>query len=623
MVRPRIEVADESAAPFMRGLTHRMQLVLFLAAVFVPGVVLAVLSLRVVSQDRELRGKRQADERRLLVERARNGLLAVLGPLRSDEIREDLAPGQSYRHPETVFVAWSQEGRLVLPWEPERDRAVRDSREPYQAANARWLLAQSEEAAGHTIRALALFRSLLHDETAATDADGVPLALHAARALAQQGQGDAEILRVVHAAVVQRPWVAPLSSFVVKEIADQLARNAGTTAQASAAQDVVRLAAAKVRLLQQAETLQSDFQRIRSVLNSRKQPVWAAFGDDIWLIGAVDGPEGNSTILAVRGQDVFERAAVAGALRLADAREPEGEPLGESFPGLKLILAPVAPAAPDPGAGLQRRLLYAALAAVVAVTMFAAYLLWRDLRREMRLSELRAQFVASVSHELKTPLTAIRMFAETLQMGRCAGPDMQSEYLSTIVNECERLSRLVDGVLMFSKAEQGKKIYRFRPVHPLEAVQAAARAMECPLAQQGFRLRITAEEGLGAIQADHDALEQAILNLLSNAIKFSGDARDIEVGLCREGRDVAIRVTDHGIGIAPEEQTRIFDRFYRAPTRENQSLPGSGLGLTLVAQIARAHGGRIDVESTPGAGSTFYLRLPAGAPAETRQEVKT
>ncbi len=616
-------MADESAAPSMRGLTHRMQLVLFLAAVFVPGVVLVVLSLRVVSQDRELHGKRQADERRLLVERARNGLLAVLGPIRLNEIREDLAPGQSYRHPETVFVAWSEEGRLVLPWEPERDRAVRDSRAPYQAANARWLLAQSEEAAGRTTRALALFRGLLHDDMAATDANGVPLALHAARALAQQGQGDAEMLRIVDAAMVQRPWVAPMSSFVVKEIADRLARNAGTQAQVSAAQDLVRLAAAKVRLLQQAETLQSDFQRIRTVLNSRKPPVWVAFGDDIWLIGAVDGPDGNSVILVVRGQDVFERAAVAGALRLADAREPEGEPLGESFPGLKLIMAPVAPAAPDPGAGLQRRLMYAALAAVVAVTMFAAYLLWRDLRREMRLSELRAQFVASVSHELKTPLTAIRMFAETLQLGRCAGPEMQSEYLGTIVNECERLSRLVDGVLMFSKAEQGKKIYRFRQVRPLEAVQAAARAMECPLAQQGFRLQITAEEGLGAIQADHDALEQAILNLLSNAVKFSGDARDIEVGLYGEGRDVVVRVADHGIGIAPEEQRRIFDRFYRAPTRENQLLPGSGLGLTLVAQIARAHGGRIDVESTPGAGSTFYLRLPAGAPAETRQEVKT
>jgi two-component system phosphate regulon sensor histidine kinase PhoR len=267
-------------------------------------------------------------------------------------------------------------------------------------------------------------------------------------------------------------------------------------------------------------------------------------------------------------------------------------------------------------------MLYAALAAVVAVTMFAAYLLWRDLQREMRASELRAQFVASVSHELKTPLTAIRMFAETLQMGRCPNAEMQSEYLGTIVNECERLSRLVDGVLMFSKSEQGKKTYRLRPVQAADAVRAAARTLEYPLSQQGFRLHIAVEDELPELKADEDALEQAILNLLSNAIKYSGDARDIELGLYREGREVVVRVRDHGIGIAAQEQARIFDKFYRAPTPENQLVPGSGLGLALVAQIMKSHGGRATVESAPGEGSTFYLRLPAEAVAECKLEVK-
>ena len=309
--------------------------------------------------------------------------------------------------------------------------------------------------------------------------------------------------------------------------------------------------------------------------------------------------------------------------RFADSREPGGEPLGEALPGLKVVMSSNGFSVEDPAGDLQRRAFYAALLLAILVTMFAAYLLWRDLQREMRSSELRAQFVSSVSHELKTPLTAIRMFAETLQLGRCGDPRTQSEYLGTIVNECERLSRLVDGVLLFSKSEQGKKTWLFRPLDAAEAVEAATRALEYPLSQQGFRLHMVVERNLPQIAADRDALEQAVLNLLSNAIKFSGDARDIELGLYRENGEVVLKVTDHGIGIAPEEHTRIFEKFYRAPTRENQFIPGTGLGLALVAQIVKAHDGRVTVDSTPGKGSTFYLRLPTHPAGQAGKEGDT
>ncbi len=120
-------------------------------------------------------------------------------------------------------------------------------------------------------------------------------------------------------------------------------------------------------------------------------------------------------------------------------------------------------------------------------------------------------------------------------------------------------------------------------------------------------------DNLPVINADRDALEQATLNLLTNAMKYSGDSRLIELGLGRENGDVVIRVTDHGLGIAAEEQVRIFEKFYRAPTRENQAIPGAGLGLALVAQIAKAHGGKAEVLSAPGQGSTFTIRLPIEA----------
>jgi signal transduction histidine kinase len=262
---------------------------------------------------------------------------------------------------------------------------------------------------------------------------------------------------------------------------------------------------------------------------------------------------------------------------------------------------------------LERNAYYMAVLLVLGATTFGAYLLWSDLGRELRLAELRSQFVASVSHELKTPLTAIRMFAETLQMGRQPSAQTQAEYLDTIVNECERLTRLVDNVLQFSRIEQGKKVYQFRQVQLAEAVSAAARAMQYPLEQKGFQLRISLEDGLPAMRADADALQQAVLNLLTNAMKYSGESRVIELELRRQEGEAVIRVRDHGVGIAPEQHTLIFEKFYRVPTAESQHIPGTGLGLTLVAHTAKAHGGRVEVRSAPGEGSTFSLCLPLGS----------
>jgi signal transduction histidine kinase len=238
------------------------------------------------------------------------------------------------------------------------------------------------------------------------------------------------------------------------------------------------------------------------------------------------------------------------------------------------------------------------------------------------LTEVRAQFVASVSHELKTPLTAIRMFAETLSLGRSRDEHTRAEYLETIVSESERLARLVDNVLDFSKIEQGKKIYRFRPTRLEDVAGSAIRAMQFPLDQGGFRLRLSVQEQMPELQADPDALQQAILNLLTNAMKYSGDSREIDLRIRVQGgagagdtcrADAVIEVTDRGLGLAPDEQKRVFENFYRAPSHEARRIAGTGLGLTLVAHIARAHGGRMEVESAPGAGSTFSILLPVHA----------
>jgi signal transduction histidine kinase len=408
-----------------------------------------------------------------------------------------------------------------------------------------------------------------------------------------------------------------MSCQAATDISHRLAAGAKSVEDRVAVERLRTTAAAQTRLLEQAEGLQDQFPSIRALLMSGPSNSWAAFGDDPWLIGTVRPSNGATPVIVVRAQDFLSRLAIPGAVRLSGAGDPEGELLGESLLGLKLVFS----AGFLGGSGdFQRHVLYFAMVLAVAASMFAAYLLWRDLRREVRLSELRTQFVSSVSHELKTPLTAIRMFAETLQMRRCADPDTEAEYLGTIVNECERLSRLVDGVLLFSKAEQNKRTYRFKPMQAADAVQAAVRALEYPLAQHGFRLSINLRDGLPFISADRDALEQAVLNLLSNAMKYSGDARDIDLDLYPDNGEVVVRVADHGVGIAPEEQSRIFEKFYRVPTKENQLIPGAGLGLALVAQIVKAHGGRVEVQSAIGKGSGFLLRLPVPAGSRGDEE---
>jgi two-component system phosphate regulon sensor histidine kinase PhoR len=265
----------------------------------------------------------------------------------------------------------------------------------------------------------------------------------------------------------------------------------------------------------------------------------------------------------------------------------------------------------------RRQLFVAAVVVVVVLTMVIGYLAARDVSRELHTAALRSTFVASVTHELKTPLASIRLLAETLRRGR-ARPEATAELLDTIVEETDRLGRLVDNVLSSSRIESGTRGYNPQPVSLRDAVRDALGRFDYVLKKEGFAADIRLPDEALTVRVDQDALGQAVLNLLGNAVKYSGDSRAIRVGLeQRNGRGV-ISVADAGIGVAPASRARIFDNFYRAPEAA-AATTGAGLGLALVQHFAEAHGGEITVDSEPGRGSVFSISLPLIASSGTQE----
>ncbi len=252
-----------------------------------------------------------------------------------------------------------------------------------------------------------------------------------------------------------------------------------------------------------------------------------------------------------------------------------------------------------------------ALMLVLAVAMaLGVFLVAGAAAREVRVAELKSNFVASVSHDLKTPLALIQLFAETLELGRVRTPDRAQEYYRIINGEAKKLTRLIENILDFSRMEAGLRPYRMEPADLGEIVTRVLARMETQFSQGHFVVNTEIAAGLPRVLADEGATEQAIENLLVNAIKYSGDARQIDVAARRAGDDVAVSVTDHGIGIPRREQGRIFRKFYRVQRELGGGPQGTGLGLAIVDHTMRGHGGFVRVSSEPHQGSTFTLHFP-------------
>ncbi len=241
-------------------------------------------------------------------------------------------------------------------------------------------------------------------------------------------------------------------------------------------------------------------------------------------------------------------------------------------------------------------------------------LTYRSVSQEMAVAKLKSDFVSNVSHELRTPLSLIRLYAETLELGRIQEGSKIHEYYSIIRKESERLTALINNILDFSRIEAGRKEYEFRETDIAELVRNTLESYRGQIEEQGFAFEQDIEGSIPAVRVDREAIARSLVNLVNNALKYSAQEKFLRVRLYRSNGAVKLEVADRGIGIARGEQSKIFEKFYRAGDPLVHNTKGSGLGLSLVRHIAHAHGGEVEVESAPGKGSKFTLSLPlAGA----------
>jgi signal transduction histidine kinase len=339
------------------------------------------------------------------------------------------------------------------------------------------------------------------------------------------------------------------------------------------------------------------------------------------LVGLAAGPDYVESQWLARLQPTLAQQGVGIALADTDGRPVIGRPpSGGDRQSLRLASATQLPwnvhaITLDTGSGLaffeaRRRVLLAALLVVALLILTGSYFIWRSVARELAVSRLQSDFVSAVSHEFRTPLTALRQFSELLVNDRVATGQERRQFYEGMAHESRRLDRLVERLLHFGRMEAGALQYRFERLDLAALVREVVAEFERGAEALGYQIELSADGPAMQARADRDTLGCVIWNLLDNAVKYSPDCTTVWVELGQEGESVAVRVRDHGLGIPPGEQKEIFRKFVRGLSAEVRSIRGTGIGLAVARQIVVAHGGRIKLESKPGEGSTFTVLLP-------------
>jgi signal transduction histidine kinase len=315
-------------------------------------------------------------------------------------------------------------------------------------------------------------------------------------------------------------------------------------------------------------------------------------------------PEPAIMVRAYRDQSPFAASACW------DGGKPEVErPFDGVFQGLILGIGFHGTTIADLSRRFARRQ-FLILGALSLLMGAGIVLMYRNVSRELALAKLKSDFVSNVSHELRTPLALIRLYAETLELGRISHRAKHQEYYEIIRKESERLTSLINNILDFSRIEAGKKEYSFRETDVADLVRSTLESYRFEIEQNGFYFEQKIDNNVPPLRVDREAIARSLLNLVNNAVKYSANEKYLGVHLYHRNGRVNLEVVDRGIGIPAKEQPKIFEKFYRVGDPLVHNTKGSGLGLALVRHIVRAHGGEVRVESAPGRGSKFIITLP-------------
>jgi signal transduction histidine kinase len=313
------------------------------------------------------------------------------------------------------------------------------------------------------------------------------------------------------------------------------------------------------------------------------------------------------------GVSILLRSTLSDNIVFGDAEVSQGSPVitdffPENFPPWRLELYQTGGG--ESGFFLYKNIFFWTILTLLFILLFGSGLIIRTIIHEVNLLNLKSEFIASVSHEFKTPLTSMGAVIERLLDDEVKDPDKAQEYYRILSHDSERLKRLVKNVLDFTKIEEGKREYKLASTDIVELVRREVKIFEKENKSNSFKVGIEIDDNIPPVFADEEAMSQALRNILDNAAKFSGQEKKINVQIVRKENSVEIAVRDRGIGIPDNEQKRIFEKFYRGKQASSVSPTGTGLGLTLVKHIMDAHGGNIIVRSQPGEGSCFSLILP-------------
>jgi signal transduction histidine kinase len=384
-----------------------------------------------------------------------------------------------------------------------------------------------------------------------------------------------------------------------------------------------------IHAMMEAEDLAAQFVEAGAAAHAGQPGLRASPLPGVWQLTSAGG-----TVIALhRTGNLLARLRAAAASEtlpsdvrldlLAPGQEADSPlltmPSGQSSPGWHLGLALKDQQLIEAAAAQRAAAYFWTGALVVATVLMVAMLALRLVRRQLALTELRNDLVANVTHELKTPLSSMRLLVETLLNSETLHQQTAREYLQLIARENVRLSRLIDNFLTFSRIERNKYAFDFNETSPAAIVDAAAAAVRERFNAPDCRFAARVAPGLPPVLADADAMVTALLNLLENAWKYSGESKEITLTAGTENGTVCFAVTDNGVGLTPRETKRIFKRFYQVDQRLSRSAGGCGLGLSIVKFVVMAHHGNVRVESEPGRGSTFTITLPAASTTQSAE----